>query len=329
MTPHALPARDPISPPLPWQHDAWETLTGMAGHGRLPHALLISGEEGSGRRRFATALCRYFLCQGPIQGTNCGRCKTCMLSQNEGHSDWRWVAPIGKTRSVGIDQIRDVIRFTAQTSALGKYKILVIHPADGMTLAAANAFLKCLEEPAPDTLILLVTRSPAGVPATIRSRCQHLRLPTPHRGAALAWLALLNGDETRAERALDAAHGMPLLADSLLTTEGALESAEARHQLISALFAGKGDQAEIAALLSTMDADTLVSELLAQLHNHLRALSGEQLRAQTACALLDVDGRLRDLQRAIAGGATPQKELLGSALTNQLTGILGSGPSGC
>ena len=115
---------------------------------------------------------------------NCGECKTCALSQTQGHSDWRWVGPAGNSRSIGIDQIREVIRFTAQTSALGQYKVLVVHPADSMTLPAANAFLKCLEEPAADTLILLITRSPFRVPATIRSRCQRVQLPSPDQESA-------------------------------------------------------------------------------------------------------------------------------------------------
>jgi len=328
MSTDDMPARDAISTPLPWQRDTWENLIGLAEKNRLPHALLISGEEGCGRRRFATALSRYLLCKTPVQGSNCGQCKNCVLSQSEGHSDWRWVAPIGKARGVGIDQIRDVIRFSAQTSALGQFKIVVIHPADGMTLAAANAFLKCLEEPAMDTLILLVTRSPAGVPATIRSRCQHVRLHTPSFDDALSWLAILSGDEELAQRALVAAKGRPLPADRLLTDDGALQAAEAQHRQMSGVFAGKGDQTEVASMLSSMDAEAAVSDLLARLHHHLRELSSEKLREQKAHSLFALESRLRDLQRAIAGGATPQKDLLGASLACELTDILGTGTSG-
>lgn len=329
MNAHDMPARDAISTPLPWQRDTWENLIGLAENSRLPHALLVSGEAGCGRRRFAMALSRYLLCQTPVQGSNCGQCKNCLLSQTEGHSDWRWVAPIGKARGVGIDQIRDVIRFSAQTSALGQYKIVVIHPADGMTLAAANAFLKCLEEPAMDTLILLVTRSPAGVPATIRSRCQHVRLPTPSANDALDWLAILSGDEKLAQRALVAANGKPLLADLLLNGDGTLQAAEAQHRQMQELFAGRGDPIDVAALLSQLDPEAAVGDLLARLHQHLRELSSAELRGQKARSLFALENRLRDLQRAIAGGATPQKELLGAALASDLTGILGTGTSEC
>ncbi|TCO72754.1 DNA polymerase III subunit delta' [Chromatocurvus halotolerans] len=329
MTPADTSGHDAISTPLPWQRDAWEGLTALAENDRLPHALLVSGEEGTGRRRFVTALSRYLLCQAPVQGSNCGQCKTCLLSQGNGHSDWRWVGPAGKARGVGIDQIRDVIRFSAQTSALGRYKILVIHPADGMTLAAANAFLKCLEEPAENTLILLITRSPAGVPATIRSRCQHVRLPAPAYEPALTWLAMLSGDRQLAKSALAAADGIPLQADLLLRVDGALDQAEAQEQMFSRLFDGEGEPTDVATMLSGMDPGAAVSGLLVRLHRHLRELPCDELRGQRAHALFALDSRLRDLQRAIAGGATPQKELLGAALASELAGILGSGPSRC
>jgi len=80
-------------------------------------------------------------------------------------------------------------------------------------------------------------------------------------------------------------------------------------------------------MLSAMEPAAAVGNLLARLHGYLRKLSSEELRGQQAHALFALDSRLRDLQRAIAGGATPQKELLGDALASELTGILGSGPS--
>lgn len=329
MSETAIPEFTPISTPLPWQHDAWERLVAMTAAGRLPHALLLSGSEGTGRRRFATALARYLLCQAPVHGANCGECKTCVLSRGQGHSDWRWVEPVGKSRSIGIDQIRDVIRFSAQTSALGDYKILVIQPADDMTLAAANAFLKCLEEPAPDTLILLIARSASGVPATIRSRCQQLSLPVPDHATAVAWLALVTGDEALAQRALAAADGLPLRADELLRGDDALDQAEERQAVLSDLFAGRARPADAARVLSAMDTGNAASVLLARLHRHLRELSAEQLRQPQALALLTLEARLRDLQRAIAGGATPQRELFAATVAAQVTGILGEGRAGC
>ena len=314
---------DPVSLPLPWQHAVWSRFASVLSGGRLPHAVLVSGEEGSGRRRFVTALSRYLLCQAPVGGLNCGECKTCALTQTQGHSDWRWVGPPGNSRSIGIDQIREVIRFTAQTSALGQYKVLVVHPADSMTLPAANAFLKCLEEPAADTLILLITRSPFRVPATIRSRCQRVQLPSPDQESAAAWLAALNGDPALAHRALAAADGMPMLAYDLLHLEGALDRAEERQQRLGALFTGQASPGDAAAVLAAMETEVAVRALLARIHHYLRGMSTPQLRQPDTLALLTIDSRLRDLERSLAGGATPQRDLLAAALASQLCSILG------
>ncbi len=314
---------DAISTPLPWQRDAWERLRAAAEQDRLPHALLISGETGSGRRRFATALSRFLLCQAPRHGSNCGECKTCLLSRSQGHSDWRWLEPAGKSRSIGVEQIREVIRFTMQTSALGKYKILVLHPADGLTLAAANAFLKCLEEPAPNTLIILIARASSGVPATLRSRCQRLPLPAPDASVALDWLSLVCGDEAWARRALTGANGMPLTAEHLLRDDDALQAAEALQKALSGLLQGRADPVQAIGVLGDLDAGTVVQALRQQLYCRLRELSAANLREPGARALLLLDTRLQTLQRAIAGGATPQRDLLVSTLVAQLHGILG------
>jgi len=239
------------------------------------------------------------------------------------------VEPAGKSRSIGVDQIREVIRFSMQTSALGKYKILVLYPADSMTLAAANAFLKCLEEPAPDTLILLVTRSASGVPATIRSRCQRLHLPAPDTDAALAWLSLVSGDEGRARRALAAAGGMPLSADSLLRSDDALQAAEALQETLSELFQGGGNPSRTASVLGALDTDDAAKALRVELHARLRRLPAARLREPRARALLALDTRLLNLQQAMVSGATPQRDLLVATLVAQLHEILGGGELEC
>lgn len=314
---------DPVSTPLPWQHAVWSRFGSVLSGGRLPHAVLCSGEEGSGRRRFVTALSRYLLCQAPVDGMNCGECKTCALSQSQGHSDWRWIGPAGSSRSIGIDQIREVIQFTTQTSALGKYKVLVVHPADSMTLQAANAFLKCLEEPAADTLILLITRSSFRVPATIRSRCQRVQLPTPDHESAATWLTALNGEATMAHRALAAADGMPMLAYDLLRLEGALDRAEKRQKRLTDLFEGRAGPDDAAAVLGGMETEVAVRALLSHIHRHLRGMPTPQLRQPEALALLTIHSRLRDLERSLASGATPQRDLLAATLASQLCSILG------
>jgi DNA polymerase-3 subunit delta' len=86
----------------------------------------------------------------------------------------------GKT-AIGIEQIRQAAQFLQQTALYGEIKVMMIRDADQLTLAAANSLLKTLEEPAGNALLLLSTSAVWRLPATVRSRCQQLRLPSARR----------------------------------------------------------------------------------------------------------------------------------------------------
>lgn len=115
---------------------------------------------------------------------------------------------------VAIDQVRDLGTDLSLTSQLGGGKVAIITPADAMNAASANALLKTLEEPPQQTYLLLISDRPGRLPATIRSRCQQLRLPAPDRDRAVAWLT----DQGRPEAAevLPLAGGAPFRALQLL-----------------------------------------------------------------------------------------------------------------
>ena len=184
----------PVSAPLPWQQETWSRLNQQLARGQLPHALLLTGVRDSGKSRLALALARLLLCEAPSGGLNCGQCHPCELSASGSHGDFRWLQPEDKARVIKIDQVRDLVAFTTKTAAFGSRKVAVLSPADSMNSNAANALLKSLEEPAADTYMLLVCHQLQGVPATIRSRCQILKLPTPAAEESLAWLDKLRGE---------------------------------------------------------------------------------------------------------------------------------------
>lgn len=114
------------------------------------------------------------------------------------HPDVFWIEPQGKSRTIKVERsksdngpgIRDgIVAPMSVTSYSGGWKVGVIAGADRMQLAAANSFLKSLEEPTPRTLYLLLTDRPDAVLPTIISRCQRIDLPLPK--------GLLEGDEGR------------------------------------------------------------------------------------------------------------------------------------
>lgn len=199
---------------LPWHADAWERLRSRLRAGTLPHALLITGQPGLGKRRLAYDLATAMLCTAPEDsGVSCGDCRGCRLVAQDAHPDFFAVGLEEEKQSILIDQIRALSERLALSSQYGSYRIGLIDPADRMNSAAANALLKTLEEPPAGVVLLLTASRPSRLPATIRSRCQQLTLSPPPAEQARAWLQAQA--TPGAEQLLGLAAGAPLRAVEL------------------------------------------------------------------------------------------------------------------
>ena len=231
MSDSPTPEMPAVSVPLPWHAEAWASIGEQLAEDRLPHALLLSGPRYCGKNRFALALARLLLCHSPSAGTNCGSCHGCELSRAGSHGDFRWVEPEGTSRVIKVDQTRDIVEFSGRTAGLGQRKVVVFSPAEALNINAANALLKCLEEPGADTFLLLVCHRPQGLLPTIRSRCQQVRLSAPDTAAALEWLDQSSGSRQTSQRLFELSSGQALLAEQLLQ-DAELEMLAALPQLL-------------------------------------------------------------------------------------------------
>ncbi len=108
------------------------------------------------------------------------------------HADLHWLERPEDKKSIGIDQVRSLVRELSLTSYLGEGKAAVIEPADIMTTEAANSLLKTLEEPPGDTLLILVADRVGRLPATVFSRCQRIEIRIPGETEGLQWLDKLH-----------------------------------------------------------------------------------------------------------------------------------------
>jgi DNA polymerase-3 subunit delta' len=204
----------------PWIASAWALWSRRLTDGRVPHAVLVAGPAGLGKRELVARMVGSLLCTAPdAERRACGRCRGCHLLAAGTHPDVHRIIfttnDEGKLRTeIVVDQIRALRDTLAQTSQFGGWRVAVVDPAEGMNTASFNALLKTLEEPEANALLLLVSDRPGQLPATIRSRCQRIDVRFPPREEALAWLAGLGIAPGVAAEALDLAAGNPGLARS-------------------------------------------------------------------------------------------------------------------
>jgi len=183
--------------------------------GNLPHALLFSGLAELGKRWFAENLVRVLLCRNPSNDAlvrACGECTSCAQLQAGSSTEFRYLAPAGKSNTIRIDPIRELVEWLQLSANADRYRVALITGADTMNRAAANAFLKTLEEPAARTLCILVADRPAQLPPTLISRCQQLPLSVEDEPAVSQWLNEQLGEGSDATDALSQACGAPLRA---------------------------------------------------------------------------------------------------------------------
>ena len=158
----------------PWLVQHQDLLTQLVNNQMLPHALLITGVKGAGKQSLARWLMECLVCNQPIQQQShlqaCGHCKHCRLFQNESYPDSLILKPEGN--HIGVDEVRAVNQFLQKTAMLGRYKTVIIEQADKMTIAAANALLKTLEEPNANCMLILLAPDSDALLPTIVSRCQ-------------------------------------------------------------------------------------------------------------------------------------------------------------
>jgi DNA polymerase-3 subunit delta' len=215
----------------PWLESSRDSLTAVINQGRLPHALLLTGQPGLGKGEFATHLAAQLLCEDRTDAcAPCGRCPGCLQFRAGTHPDFFQVQPEEDATVIKVDQIRQLSEKLSLSSHQGGYQVAVLNPADTMNLNAANSLLKTLEEPSDNTVLVLITAQPAQLPATVRSRCQQVRIEIPDSKVALDWLQQQGHGEV-AQTYLQLAHGAPLEA----LKQAQVDSIGARRERFAAL----------------------------------------------------------------------------------------------
>jgi len=300
--------------PLPWQEPPWRRLMERKATARFPHALLIGGPAGVGKGAFVAGLAQALLCEDSDEAA-CGRCPGCRQFAGGAHPDYSLWEPEEDAVTLKIHQIREMNQAIFLTRSRGPYKVCVVNPADAMTPAAADSLLKTLEEPPPLTVLLLVSHRPSQLSATIRSRCQVVRLAPCYDEPAVGWLGSQGIDAGAATTLLGITGGAPLRAQAL-AGEGALEEGGRVAAEVRDLAHGAADPATVAQRWCKAGLEVVLPWLQGTIQDAIREVfdpSGASRRRGGAkggtgrlslghdlTLLFDIDTRLNRLGEALA-----------------------------
>ncbi len=314
----------------PW-HEA-ELRRLLASRSAMHHALLIEGQPHIGKQDFALAVAAALLCEAPDDGGQaCGACLACGWFREGSHPDFRWVRPEANdpgfearkdrkpSRQIRVEQVRAIAGFVNIGAHRAGRKVILVEPAEAMNAVSANALLKTLEEPAGDTVFLLVCGRPDALPATVRSRCRRHVLATPPAGAAAQWLAAQSGiDAGEAADWIAAAGGAPLHALRLAEPTGATA-----HRAVLETLSGIPDIAivDAAASLHQFDAESWIPVVRAWISDLARVsggapprfLPGERARLEAVATRTSLDRVLR-LEADIAATVVATEQSLNQRL---------------
>lgn len=220
------------SVPTPWLTPLFSLLTKSYKETRLGHGLLLTGSDGVGKFKFAQQVAKYLLCENRLQlNESCGHCHACNLVKANTHVDLHLLKKEEGKQSISIDQIRELTHRLNSKPQLGESKVVIIKDVQFLTIQAANALLKTLEEPQANTFILLLASTHHDLLPTLLSRVQHTHIHTPDQATLLNWLN---------DQGLQVADSglLPFFKNSPLALLNHLQDAspDARKQCVEGLF---------------------------------------------------------------------------------------------
>lgn len=192
---------------------------------RFPHAIVLQGEQGCGKRTLARLLAKALVCRDR-EHAPCGTCPSCIRAAAGSHPDIRIEEGSGATRSLSVDGVKAIIADAYRKPEEADYNVYILLLGARTLAPAQNKLLKVIEEPPKGAVFILVCESAEQLLPTIRSRVQSYTLHPPGREEAAGWLVEHNGVEKN--RALELAE---VCAGNLGRMQEELEGGEARQAL--------------------------------------------------------------------------------------------------
>lgn len=200
--------------------------------GKISHAYIINGEEGSGKMRLAVYFAKALQCQEGVNGTACGQCKSCKQTDSGNQPDIKYITH--EKSGIGVDEIREQLNDDIVIKPYSsRYKVYIVPDSEKMTVQAQNALLKTIEEPPEYAIIILLTTNADTFLQTILSRCVLLNIrPVKEETIKNQLMSEYGIGDYEAKVAATFANGNPGKAIKLATSE---DFKELKKQVVGTL----------------------------------------------------------------------------------------------
>lgn len=211
----------------------------------LNQSYIFIGQKGVGKTQIAELFIRSLKClknDKTKKNLPCNQCQNCRQIKKNIHPDIYWLKLLANKKNITVEQIKELQISLAKRSFLNGYKIAVIAPAEKLHLDAANRFLKTLEEPSHNTIIILISHQPWLLPKTIISRCQIIKF-LPASNKRIYNLLLEKKCPSKLVQEITAlAQGSPIIANYLLTNKNYQQEQIWRQKILKIITAQEINQ---------------------------------------------------------------------------------------
>ena len=287
-----------MSFPLAGNARVKDAVTSMISLHRIPHAILIDGDKGTGRHTLARYIAQAAVCGK--DNAPCGECRSCRVAKSGAHPDITFISPEEGKKFINVGQIRTLRAEAFVKPHMSERRAFVINTAEVMNESAQNAFLKVLEEPPEGVIFILVSLSASELLETVVSRCTRLSLVPPDIDTAIRYIS----ENTDYGRELIAAAaeetGGNIGAALGILSDGGGEKSDTVEKFIDYMLAG--DQGKMLALTadiekSRIDSEIFIKELKAGLARRIRKIG---MTGDTAAKLSEFYYSLSEFEASLA-----------------------------
>lgn len=275
-----------------------EAVTSMISLHRIPHAILIDGDKGTGRHTLARYIAQAAVCGK--ENAPCGECRNCRVSESGAHPDITFISPEEGKKFINVGQVRTLRAEAFVKPHMSERRVFIINTAETMNESAQNAFLKVLEEPPEGVVFILVSLSASELLETVVSRCTRLSLAPPDIDTAVRYIS----ENTDYGRELIAAAaeetGGNIGAALRMLSDGGGDKSDTAEKFIDFMLAG--DQAKMLAITadiekSRIDSELFIKELKAGITRRIRK---SDMTGDTAAKLSEFYYSLSEFEASLA-----------------------------